>query len=43
MMKKSGPLFWGPWGHRPDVMPLNMNLQLPKNNWKDVYGALGPC
>ncbi len=32
--------FWGSCGHRLDVMPVEMHLQLPKNDWKDTYGAL---
>ncbi len=32
--------FWGPWGHILDVMPVVMHLQLPQNNWKDVYRVL---
>ncbi len=24
--------FWGPWGHRLDVMPVKIHSQLSKNN-----------
>ncbi len=27
-------------GLRFDAMPIEMHLKLPKNNWKDVYGAI---
>ncbi len=26
----------GFWGHTLDVMLVEMHLQLPQNNWKDV-------
>ncbi len=28
--------FWGLWRRKLDVMYIEMHLQLPKNNWKDV-------
>ncbi len=28
--------FWGPWGHRLNVMPVEMHLQLPENSWKGI-------
>ncbi len=32
--------FRGPRGHILAVMPVQVHFQLPKNNWKDMYG---PC
>ncbi len=28
--------FLCPWGHKLDIMLVEMHFQLPKNNWKDI-------